>query len=262
MNLIRLVFMVLVFSTKIMAQNHSTLNMNKVIAHRGAWKAKNLPQNSIASLQEAIKLNCYGSEFDVQLTSDSIPVVNHDPDFMGLPIATSTYQQLRAKQLSNGEYIPTLESYIKAALSQQSTKLILEIKPQKNKDLEILLTQKVLHIVHDLKAQGWIEYISFSYHICQYLVAHEKGAKVSYLEANIDPDQLKRDGLSGFDYHYTALNKNNWIERAAEIGLSTNAWTVNDAKDMDKLIERNIDYITTNEPEVLFERLKHKKGDE
>ena len=85
---------------------------NKVIAHRGAWKAQGLPQNSLASLREAIRLGCEGSEFDVWMTADEVLVVNHDGDFMGMEIEHSTYQQLLAQKLPNGEPIPTLREYL------------------------------------------------------------------------------------------------------------------------------------------------------
>ena len=42
----------------------------KIIAHRGAWKEFNLPENSIAALQKAIEIKAYGSEFDVRRTLD------------------------------------------------------------------------------------------------------------------------------------------------------------------------------------------------
>ena len=64
-------------------------NNNKVVAHRGAWKQNNLPENSIASLKHAIELQCAGSEFDVRMTSDSILVINHDPHYNGLLIEDS-----------------------------------------------------------------------------------------------------------------------------------------------------------------------------
>ena len=50
-------------------------NKNLVIAHRGAWKTQGLPENSIASLKEAIRIGCYGSEFDVQFTLDGVAVI-------------------------------------------------------------------------------------------------------------------------------------------------------------------------------------------
>ena len=37
-----------------------------------------------------------------------------------------------------------------------------------------------------------------------------------------------------------------------------NAWTVNEAKDMEWLISQGVDFITTNEPVVLEEILKKK----
>ena len=76
----------------------------------GAWKKNNLPQNSIASLNEAVKIGCYGSEFDVWMTVDNILVVNHDPEFQGLTIEKVTYAELLTKTMTNGEKIPTLES--------------------------------------------------------------------------------------------------------------------------------------------------------
>ena len=52
---------------------------NRVIAHRGAWKNTGVPENSIAALRHAVTLGCEGSEFDVHMSADSVPLVNHDP---------------------------------------------------------------------------------------------------------------------------------------------------------------------------------------
>ncbi|MCL8000944.1 hypothetical protein M8994_22390, partial [Brucella sp. 21LCYQ03] len=99
----------------------------KVIAHRGAWKKNELPQNSIASLQHAAELQVWGSEFDVHLTKDGQLVVNHDADFYGMDIAEATHADLRKKTHPNGEHIPTLEEYLRFGLKQQGLKLILEL---------------------------------------------------------------------------------------------------------------------------------------
>ena len=55
----------------------------KVIAHRGFWKTEGSAQNSITALKKAAEINVYGSEFDVLITSDGIPVVNHDDTIEG-----------------------------------------------------------------------------------------------------------------------------------------------------------------------------------
>jgi glycerophosphoryl diester phosphodiesterase len=50
----------------------------KVIAHRGYWKTEGSAQNSIRSLLKADSIGVYGSEVDIWLSADGIPVVNHD----------------------------------------------------------------------------------------------------------------------------------------------------------------------------------------
>ena len=48
------------------------VNINPVIAHRGAFKKKGFPENSIAALKEAIRLQCTGSEFDVRIANSLV----------------------------------------------------------------------------------------------------------------------------------------------------------------------------------------------
>lgn len=252
--------LVIMISVSAIAQKKiKSWNKNQVIAHRGAWKTLNLPENSIASLKQAFAIGCYGSEFDVQITSDSITVVNHNADFLGKDIATSTYQELvDYKKLSNGESIPTLEEYIKTGMTQKKTKLILEIKTQKTPEAEILIAKKVLEQVHQLKAEQWIEYISFSANICKYLIENEKGARVSYLNGELSPEQLKAQKYYGLDYNSKVLKANKeWISQSKELGLITNVWTVNSEKDMDYFLQQAVNYITTNEPELLLKKLDH-----
>lgn len=226
-----------------------------VIAHRGAWKKQGLPENSIASLKEAIKLGCYGAEFDVHMTADSILVVNHDHDFLGIPIETSTYQQLLAKKHKNGESLPTLEAYLKEGMTQKKTKLVLEIKASKiSKKRSIAMTQKVMQMVKDLKAAKWMEYISFDDAICKEIMKLERKAKVSYLNGEKTPQELKTEGYFGFDYHYSVFQKHpEWFKEAIDLGLVTNSWTVNDLVIAKFLLQNKVDFITTNEPELLLE---------
>jgi glycerophosphoryl diester phosphodiesterase len=233
-----------------------TWNKNQVIAHRGAWKKKSLPENSIAALQEAIRLKCYGSEFDVHMTADSILVVNHDADYYGMRIAKTKYADLLHKKLSNGENIPTLEAYIKAGMKQKKTKLILEIKPSNvSKEWDMALAERSVALVENLKARAWVDYISFGYDILQRVLALDPQAKVSYLTGDVPLEQLKKDGFYGADYHYSVYQKGEWFSKAKELGLTINAWTVDQQKDMSWLIENKVEFITTNEPELLFESL-------
>lgn len=234
-------------------------NKNGVIAHRGAWKKNNFPENSIASLKEAIRLKCYGSEFDVHFTKDSVIVVNHDDIFKGLEIAASTYAELQQHLHTNGEQIPTLESYLHEGMKQKGTKLILEIKMAKTPEGTIALTDAVVKMVKKQKADAWVEYISFSYAAVQRVVEldpHAKTAFLAYLKGDVPLEKLKEDHIGQADYYYTIYKEGDWFSKARELGITINAWTVNKEEDMKWLIDQKADFLTTNEPELLFDLLK------
>lgn len=227
---------------------------NKVIAHRGAWKNTGATENSIAALKAAIAMGCEGSEFDVHMSSDSVLYIHHDEAAEGVSIAKSPSGVLRDIKLSNGENLPTLEDYIKTGIDQNKTKLILEIKKSElGKESSIALTHKVVELVEHLKAQAWVDYISFDYDVCRKVMELAPYAKVAYLNGDKNPTELAKDNFFGFDYHFTVLQKNkDWIKEAKENKLTVNVWTVNDKALMEELIKDGVDFITTNEPEMLL----------
>ncbi|MGV8877958.1 MAG: glycerophosphodiester phosphodiesterase [Sphingobacteriaceae bacterium] len=230
---------------------------NKVIAHRGAWKNTGATENSIASLKHAAEMGCEGSEFDVHMSADSVLYIHHDQTINGRSIEKSSSDELSKIKLENGEYLPTLENYLKEGLKQNSTFLILEIKPSSiSKERGLKLAEKVLNMVRDMRAQAWINYISFDYEICKKIIASDPYAKVAYLNGDKTPAELAADKFYGLDYNLAALQKNqHWITEAHQEKLTVNAWTVNDEVQMDWLLNLNADFITTNEPELLLKKV-------
>ncbi|UFH51888.1 glycerophosphodiester phosphodiesterase [Spirosoma sp. KNUC1025] len=227
---------------------------NQVIAHRGAWKQSATTENSITSLQNAVKLGCMGSEFDVHMSSDSVLFVNHDHTIQGTEIEKTPAAELAKIKLSNGEAFPTLESYLMEGMKQTRTKLILEIKTSKlGKERSLALTERVVNMVHHLKAQAWVDYIAFDYDVCKKVKELSPEAAVSYLNGDKTPEQLAADHLNGFDYHQSVIKKNEaWIQEAKQRKLTTNVWTVNDKEALQWLLDQHVDFITTNEPELLL----------
>ena len=231
---------------------------NQAIAHRGAWKTDELPENSIASLQRAVELGCSGSEFDVHLTKDGILVVNHDNDFYGIDIATATYAELLAKKHPNGESIPTAEAYLREGLKQKKTKLIYELKTSKlGKERTLHSADESVALVKKLGAQEWVEYIAFDYDACKRIAELDPNAKVYYLNGDKTPAEVKAAGLYGIDYHFKVFQKNpTWIREAHDLGLVVNAWTVNTEEEMKNLLSQQAEFITTNEPELLLKVIR------
>lgn len=229
---------------------------NRVIAHRGAFKNTGVPENSIASLKAAIRLGCGGSEFDIHMTADSVLVINHDHTLQGFDIETSTYERLLEKSLPNGEKIPTLENYLKAGLGQKTTMLVAEIKPSKiSKERSLVLAGKVVAMVKQLKADRQVVYISFDYDILKKIKQLDPNAPLQYLKGDITAAQLKADGIDA-DYHFSIFQKDkNWIKNARELGVVVNVWTVNNPATIDSLLDQQVDFITTDEPELLLKKV-------
>jgi glycerophosphoryl diester phosphodiesterase len=232
---------------------------NPVIAHRGAFKTKNLPENSLASLKEAIRLQCTGSEFDVRMTMDDSLIINHDPHYRGLEIEKTSFQELSKVPLSNGEVLPTLRQYLKAGMEKNwQTRLVLEIKPSgisKEKGREI--AERAVRLVQELNAAPYIVYISFDYDILKKIIEVSPRAETQYLNGDRTPEQLKPDGITGADYHLSVFRKNpDWISRAQKSNIVLNAWTVNERGDIQWLLENKFQFITTNEPELLLSIVK------
>lgn len=237
------------------------LAQSSIIAHRGAWKNTKTPENSIASLQAAIDQKLWGSEFDVHLTKDDVLVVNHDHDFYGLEIEELTYQELLTKKHPNGEPIPTVEEYLKAGLKQKGTKLVYELKTSRvSKERTQKAVALSLEIVKDLNAEKMVEFIAFDWDACLKFRELDKNVKIHYLNGDKTPTEVAAAKLTGVDYHVNIFKKNpTWIKEFKDQKLKTNAWTVNKEEDMRYLIDQNIDYITTDEPELLSTVLKQGK---
>ncbi|MBL7732698.1 MAG: hypothetical protein JNM88_16090 [Chitinophagaceae bacterium] len=235
---------------------------NPVVAHRGAFKKNGFPENSIAALREAIRLGCAGSEFDVRMTADDSLIINHDPDYNKLPIEKTTYAGLQSYKLANGEKLPTLQEYISAGLTNNpSTLLVCEIKPSTiSKDRGREIARKVVALFKEMNAEAQVVYISFDYDILLEILKQNNNAITQYLNGDKTPEQLRIDGIKGADYHFSVFKQHpEWIITAAKNRIVLNAWTVNDSTTMDWLMDNKFHYITTNEPELLFERIKARR---
>jgi glycerophosphoryl diester phosphodiesterase len=233
----------------------------KIIAHRGAWKEFNLPENSIAALQKAIEIKAFGSEFDVRRTLDGKLVVNHDPTHFGDTIELKTYAALNAKKLSNGEDLPLLQDYFKkGTASSHQTLLICEVKAAllSNTTSQLTATETV-ELAKQLDIEEKIIYISFDFDVLQTIKTLRPSAMVLYLENNKTLEQIMAAKFNGINFNYAQFLGNPSIAaNAKKLHLMLGSWTVNKDEDFNQLLAQGIQYITTNYPERYLMQLDHK----
>lgn len=251
----------LFFFAFILLLGSSNLTGQEIIAHRGYWKTDGSAQNSIAALMKADSIRLFGSEVDVWLSSDGVPVVNHDAEVTlngeKLVVQDTPLATLRKVTLSNGETLPTVEEYLDAFAQCKHVKLIIEFKSHKSKEREDLLAEKVMDMVRQRGLQEKVEYIAFGVNFVQQARKLDPKAPVFYLNGDLSPQVLATMGLSGFDYHYNVLYKRpEWVKKAHELGQKVNVWTVNKPEDIQKVIDLKVDFITTDEPLLVREILQ------
>ena len=241
----------------------------QIVAHRGYWEGN--AENSIASLRKAQEFGLWGSEFDIHLTADGVPVIHHDQMIGELDIQTSAFEDVRANRLANDEHVPTLVEYMAQATRNRECMPVLELKPQATQEREDELIDKCLQALRPAAPRNVppeyasfsrrqeptkVVFISFSHHICQELARKAPGYTVQYLEGDIAPAQLHAEGINGIDYHYSVFYEHpEWVKEAHDLGMTVNAWTVDDPEDIRKMRDLGLDQITTNKPALVREIL-------
>lgn len=230
-----------------------------IAAHRGFWNCEEAmyAQNSIKALELAQKYGFWGSEFDVQLTSDDVPIVNHDDSIQGVLIWDNPFSAFKSMRLRNGEPIPTLDQYLDQGKKSKSTMLVFELKAQKNFERERKLVDLSIKALkdHGLYDPRRVMFISFSINMCNMLARIAPEFTVQYLGSDISPDDLALRSINGVDYQYTNFYSKPWLEQARAHNMTVNSWTVDKDEDIDKMIEIGVDAITTNVPLTVREKL-------
>ena len=237
----------------------------QVVALRGYWKApgqsgnaEGSAQNSLASYKKADAINVYGSEIDVWMSTDGVVYVNHDRVFKGCEIQKSTSKECNKVVLDNGEKMPKLKNYLKT-VKKGNCRLVIEIKTHKDKSQQAKCVSEVLSLVKKAKLEERVDYIAFSAAACEQLVKEApKGTPVYYLNGDKSPEEVKAMGLTGVDYHQDVFMKKHpeWLQQFKDMGLKINIWTVDSPEVMKYYINKGVEFITTNEPELLISLLK------
>ena len=164
--------MFLIIPSELMAKKKTQKGV-VIVAHRGYWNCEGAgyAKNSLAALKCAQEAGFWGSEFDVNMTSDSVLLVFHDSKIDGKKIEKHPYEDFKYYRLKNGEPIPTLDQYLEQGKKHPETVLVYELKKHSSKEIENTFVDLSIEKLkeHDLLDPSKVIFISFSYHICRTL---------------------------------------------------------------------------------------------
>ena len=230
-----------------------------IVAHRGFWNCEEAgyAKNSIAALKCAQEAALWGSEFDVNMTADSILIVYHDSDVEGKKIEKYPYSEFKEHKLKNGEAIPTLDEYLEQGKKYSGTMLVYELKPHSSKEVEDIFVELSIAKLkeHGLLSPDRVMFISFSIHMCELLARELPEFTVQFLGSSLSPDELAARGINGVDYNHTVYSiHKKWYRQARRNNMSINSWTVNSEKEINDMLELGVDYITTDDPLLVREQ--------
>ena len=224
-----------------------------IVAHRGFWNCEEAgyAKNSIASLRCAQLSGVWGSEFDVNMTADSVLLVFHDSSIEGKKIEKYNHADFKYFRLKNGEPIPTLEEYLEQAKLSPRMMLVYELKAHSCPEVEETAVQLTIRKLEEkgLLDPSRVMFISFSKYICERLSQLLPDFDVQYLNGDLKPYKVQKAGISGIDYHFKVFYTNKkWTANARKRGMSTNVWTVNKEEDMRASLKLKPQMLTTDNP--------------
>ncbi len=267
MNTLNKFAIILSMCISLTAINASAQSTTGIVAHRGFWNCEEagFAKNSIAALRCAQESHFWGSEFDVNMTSDGVLIVYHDSDVEGKSIEKHPYSEFKDFKIKNGETIPTIDQYLEQGAKYPETMLVYELKPHSCDEVEDRFIELTIAKLkeHELLDPERVMFISFSFHICEVLAEKLPGFTVQYLKGDKKPAKVKEAGINGIDYNFHLFKINQkWVKEAHELGMSTNAWTVNEEKDIELMLELGVNSITSDYPMRTRELMKKMKIEE
>jgi len=225
-----------------------------VTAHRGYSSVA--PENTLSAINRAIAAGADMAEIDVQETADGVVVVLHDNDLMRIAgvnknIWEAHYDEIKDLDVGSwfapefaGERLPTLAEAIDAA--QGKIKLMVELKynghDQKlaERTVEIIEAKDFTSqaVIHTLNYAGGIEAKTLNPKL-----------PIGYIAAAVLGD------VARIDYDFLSLEQTmatpDLIDSAHDQGKTVAVWTVDDRDDMVTMINRGVDNIITDQPELL-----------
>lgn len=231
----------------------------EIIAHRGFSALA--PENTLAAFAAAIKWGADSLEFDIQLSSDGVPVVIHDVTLdriCGTPglVREKTLKELKAldvgswfdKQFS-GERIPTLEEALTAAKTIKKY-IYFDVKPDCNwNDYQVDL---FVNILRKEKWENRCVISSFNEEFIEQVWKRAPELRCGYIVASAEAYQSQLEKAAAkansvmISLYELLLENPSLVKISQNQGVDIVAWTIDNLEEARQLVSMGVSRIITN----------------
>jgi glycerophosphoryl diester phosphodiesterase len=211
-----------------------------IVAHRGLHH--NARENSLTAFQNARDLGFDWIEFDVWASSDGLPVICHDETLDRMFDTSGPVADRSAQNLRNVRFRGSLET-IPVGLERLSGRLLVEIKPA----MADALIARVIESLQP-RSEPWMLQ---SFHPRHLALARSiaPNLPVAWLVETLDQiDQGIANRCPAIHARHDLLTVEN-VTAMRRAGISVGTWTVNEPKDLRRIIGLRPDMIITDFPE-------------
>lgn len=225
----------------------------EIASHRGDME--NAPENSISSIKNAMEKGVDAVEVDLAMTKDGVLILHHDADLnrvAGIPVKVSdlTYEEIKKIDIGKkygenvpGEHIPTLEEVLEL-MTEAEKKLIIDMKPLEE---EAGYADKVVELVEKYGAEELAYVQSFDNRLLQQIRQKNSAIKIGQVLF------LSAGNLSSLDVDFYTVRQSmlteRFVKQARELNRDIWVWTVNIPRNMEEVLNYDIDGIITDYPE-------------
>ena len=221
-----------------------------IVGHRGAGESA--PENSLESLALLRERGVQATEVDIQRSRDGHYFLYHDDNLGRLHGSRQRVVELSAAEAENYG-LCRLEDFLASA---GEIHLYLELK---GSSADQRMVDEVLALIKAQEARGGkLHYslISLDYKLIQYIEARYPEVETGYLYffALGSPEQLEGDLLM----IELGLLTDDFLERAKEAGKSVLVWTVNQPRDMRRVVRRELRGVITDRIDLLEESIRER----
>jgi len=223
--------------------------------HRGAAGLE--PENTLRSFKKALEIGVDAVELDVHLTKDRKLAVIHDSTVDRTTnghgyVEDLTHKEIRKLDAGKGEQVPTLQEVIDLVKG----KAILQIE-LKGFGVE----EAVIKTVEENKIVDEVVITSFRH----YMVKKAKklnprvNTGVLFLCIPLDAPKLAIDASADALHANVNYVDAHLVEDGHRNGLTVRTWNTDDPKQMNWLLDLNVDAIGSNRPDILVDIVKKYK---